>query len=176
MFGRIQAGDDRVMRHLNRWNAPRWVQLWMTTAARAGDGWMWAALGLLILIFGGETRFPAFVSGLVSAGVAQLTFPLLKRAISRERPCATGVPSWSTLTAPDRFSFPSGHTMTAFAVIVPISLTYPGLTPVLLFCALSVAASRIVLGLHYLSDVLAGTVIGSLIGYLAFNLLGPGRA
>jgi undecaprenyl-diphosphatase len=173
MLGRIQAGDNRVMRRLNRWYPPRWVRYWMIWAARAGDGWLWGAVGVLILLFGGGDRFAAVVSGLVAAGVAQITFRIVKRMTHRERPCATEVNCWASLVPSDRFSFPSGHTMTAFAVIVPVSLSYPGLAPVLLFCALSVAASRVVLGLHYVSDVIVGMAIGGLFGYVSFSLLGP---
>ncbi len=74
---------------------------------------------------------------------------------------------WATLLPPDQFSFPSGHTITAFAVAVSLSRFYPDLAIGLLFCAVSVAASRILLGMHFLSDVLAGAAIGSL---LAFRL------
>jgi undecaprenyl-diphosphatase len=58
--------------------------------------------------------------------------------------------------------------MTAFAVAVPLLLYYPSLTVGLLFCALSIAASRILLGMHFLSDVVAGAVIGTALGYLGF--------
>ena len=50
-------------------------------------------------------------------------------------------------------------------------LFYPALTTGLLFCALSVAISRILLGLHFLSDVLVGCVIGIAIGYSAYLLV-----
>ena len=92
-----------------------------------------------------------------------MTFPVLKRLISRERPDTSEIPSWSTLTAPDRFSFPSGHTITAFAVAVTLSRFYPDLATGLMFCALSIAASRILLGMHFLSDVVAGAAIGSIV-------------
>jgi undecaprenyl-diphosphatase len=173
MLGRIQAGDDRVMRRLNRWYPPRWVRQWMFWAARAGDGWLWSGLGVLILLFGGANRFTVVIAGLVAAAVAQITFRILKRVTHRERPCATEVNCWASLVPPDRFSFPSGHTMSAFAVTIPVGLSYPALMPGLLFCALSVAASRVVLGLHFLSDVIAGMAIGGLIGYVCFSLLGP---
>jgi undecaprenyl-diphosphatase len=62
---------------------------------------------------------------------------------------------------PDRFSFPSGHTITAFAVAVSLAAFYPDLGIGLLFCAASIALSRILLGMHFLSDVLAGALIGS---------------
>jgi len=71
---------------------------------------------------------------------------------------------WATLLPPDQFSFPSGHTITAFAVTLALSGFYPIMFPGLLFCAASVAASRILLGMHFLTDVLAGAAIGSCIG------------
>lgn len=58
-------------------------------------------------------------------------------------------------------SFPSGHTTAIFASTVPYMIAYPVLTAVLLPLACTVGFSRIYLGLHYPSDVLAGAVIGS---------------
>jgi undecaprenyl-diphosphatase len=71
---------------------------------------------------------------------------------------------------PDRFSFPSGHTITAFAVALTLSAFYPSLLPGLLFCAGSIALSRILLGMHFLSDVIAGAVLGGLLGYASAAL------
>ena len=68
------------------------------------------------------------------------------------------------------FLVPSGHSITAFAVAVPLSIFYPSYMLWLLFCATSVALSRVVLGLHFLSDVVAGSVIGAGIGYVAYSL------
>ena len=58
--------------------------------------------------------------------------------------------------------------MTAFAVAIPLSLFYPTLTIGLAFCALSIAVSRILLGMHFLSDVVAGALIGTGLGYLGY--------
>jgi undecaprenyl-diphosphatase len=52
----------------------------------------------------------------------------------------------------------------AFAITASIGLYYPALLAGLIFCAMSVAASRILLGLHYLMDVLVGMVLGCAIG------------
>ena len=54
--------------------------------------------------------------------------------------------------------------MTAFACAISVGLEYPQTLAVLIFCAASIAASRVVLGLHYVSDVVAGWILGSLIG------------
>jgi undecaprenyl-diphosphatase len=79
---------------------------------------------------------------------------------------------WATLLPPDQFSFPSGHTITAFAVALSLGAFYPAMLPGLLFCAASVAASRILLGMHFLTDVLAGAAIGAAVGSLAGSLAG----
>src|SRR5439155_1382675 len=57
-----------------------------------------------------------------------------------------------------------GDAMTAFSIALVISYFYPSLEGVLLFLALNVAVSRIVLGMHFLSDVLAGMVLGVALG------------
>jgi undecaprenyl-diphosphatase len=164
MIRLITAGDRRVMRRINRWHAPLWIRKWMVFASRGGDGWLWSAIGLVVLLSGGERRLEALAAGFLALGAGQFVFFVLKRIIGRERPCATETHCWSDLLPPDRFSFPSGHTITAFAITMSLGLYYPGLLAGLVFCALSVAASRVILGLHYVSDVLAGTVIGCAIG------------
>jgi len=82
----------------------------------------------------------------------------------RPRPCQFEPHCWSKVLPPDKFSFPSGHTMTAFSVALVISYFYPGLEAPLFFMAISIAVSRVVLGMHFLSDVLAGAVLGVALG------------
>jgi undecaprenyl-diphosphatase len=144
----------------------------MMAATRGGDGWLWYAMGLVILLFGGEQRFQALGAAALAAGVGIALFLRLKRAARRKRPCALEPHCWATLLPPDQFSFPSGHTITAFAIAVSLSAFYPGLALGLIFCAISVAASRILLGMHFLSDVVAGAAIGAALGYGAAAMIG----
>jgi len=146
----------------------------MVLASRLGDGWLWWALGLVLLLFGGPVRFVALGAALISAALAVGLFQRIKKLFNRTRPCAISPNCWATLLPPDQFSFPSGHSMTAFAVAVPLSMFYPALEPGLLFCAFSIAVSRILLGLHFLSDVLAGSALGAAIGYTIYTLSGAG--
>jgi undecaprenyl-diphosphatase len=60
--------------------------------------------------------------------------------------------------------------MAAFALAVVVSLFYPTLMVGVFFCAISIAASRILLGMHFLSDVVAGSLLGASIGYFTFTL------
>jgi undecaprenyl-diphosphatase len=160
VWGFIERRDHRVMRRLNRWRAPRWIRYWMIAATRAGDGWLWYGLGGILLVFGGAQRFEAVSAAGAAALTGVLVFKTIKLISQRPRPCQLEPHCWSKVLPPDRFSFPSGHTMTAFSIALVVSYFYPPLEGLLFFLAISIAASRIVLGMHFLSDVLAGMVLG----------------
>ena len=171
MLSVISNGDHRLMRRVNRWRAPHWVRVWMILATRGGDGWLWYAMAIAVMTWGGPQRFRAVMAvGIaVLAGIA--LFRILKRLAHRDRPCTSFSHCWATLLPPDKFSFPSGHSITAFAVAMCLSSFYPDLLVGLIFLAMSVALSRVMLGLHYLSDVVAGSALGASLGYAAFLLL-----
>lgn len=171
MWGVIETQDHRLMRRVNRWRAPKWVRLWMTAATRGGDGWLWSAVGVVLLLTGGEARYAAFASAAFAVMTGIAAFILLKKTSGRKRPCAIEPHCWAALLPPDQFSFPSGHSITAFAVAIPLLSYYPAFTEPLLFCAFSIALSRIVLGMHFLSDVVAGVLLGSGLGYFFYRLL-----
>jgi len=167
----ITNRDHRVMRRANNWAAPHWIRWYMLGATRGGDGWLWLIVALAVLLLGGEERIAALSAAGLSSVLSILLFILLKRLTGRRRPCQIEPHCWATLLPPDQFSFPSGHTMTAFAIAVPLSLFYPAFAIGLLFCALSIAMSRIVLGMHFLSDVIAAALIGTGLGYLGYFAL-----
>ena len=166
----IAGNDHRLMRCVNRWPAPRWIRFWAMLATRAGDGWLWYALGIVILIAGGPLRFHACGAAILATGTGILLFRKIKTLTGRRRPCAIEPHCWATLLPPDQFSFPSGHTITAFAAALSIGGFYPVLLPALLFCAISIAASRVLLGMHFLSDVIAGACIGALLATVAVQI------
>jgi undecaprenyl-diphosphatase len=70
---------------------------------------------------------------------------------------------------PDKYSFPSGHSITAFAVAFSVGLFYPDLQAPLLAVAALIASSRIILGMHFSSDVLAGSLIGVGLGCVSYH-------
>lgn len=167
----ISARDHRLMRRVHNWSAPQWVRLWMICATRGGDGWLWYGVLAAVGLFGGDQRFPAIAAASLATGIGIVLFLWLKRFTGRRRPCAIEPHCWSTLLPPDHFSFPSGHTITAFAMATSISAFYPPLAPILYFGAGSIAVSRVVLGMHFASDVVAGAAIGALLGMTASGLL-----
>jgi len=171
VWNRIQSGDHRIMRSVHHWRPPRWFRKAMVIFTRLGDGWGWYALGIAILVWGGPQRFVALGTAASAAGAGILLFMGVKRVSRRRRPCELEPHCWSVIAPPDEFSFPSGHAITAFAIAVSLESFYPGLGWALLFVAVGVASSRIVLGMHFLSDVLVGSSIGALLGYAAVHLM-----
>ncbi len=169
-FGAVAVADFWIMRRLNRWRPPRWFRWWMLVATRAGDGWLWASCALAILLAGDERRYAAVFAGTVAMFAAIAMFLVVKRAVNRRRPCALEPHCWASLLPPDQFSFPSGHSMTSFAAASALSHYYPEAAPALLACAAAVAVSRVVLGMHFLSDVLAGSALGCAIAWAVVAL------
>jgi undecaprenyl-diphosphatase len=88
--------------------------------------------------------------------LSHLLVQLIKRTVSRPRPVAN---ERQFLRAPDRFSFPSGHAAAALSVAVGYASVSPQLAAPLLGLAAVVGASRVVLGVHFPADVLAGQLI-----------------
>ncbi len=91
----------------------------------------------------------------------------LKALVYRERPFVTH-PSIEKLSEAGSSSFPSGHTLEAFAIAAALSLLFSRkqvVIPVYIW-AMLVAYSRMALGVHYPSDVLAGIFIGTFIGWI----------
>ena len=165
----LSAPDYKLMRRVNRWRAPRWVRWWMLLATRAGDGWLWGLIGIAVLCSSDALRFRAVeaAGAAVTAGI--LLFHKVKRIFCRTRPSDIEPHCWARTVTRDRFSFPSGHSTTAFAVAVTLGSFYPEIRVPLLILAANVAISRVIVGMHFLSDVLAGSAIGSLLGYAAFH-------
>lgn len=166
----IDRRDHGLMRRVNRWRAPRWVRYGSLCATRLGDGWLWYALAPLILACGGELRYRALATASFAALSGILLFKAVKHTSQRRRPCDQEPHSWCTLLPPDQFSFPSGHTITAFAIALSLGHLYPQAEPALLLTAACIGVSRVLLGMHFLSDVVAGAIFGAGIGYGSFFL------
>ena len=118
----------------------------------------------MLLAWGGPQRLAAIGAAGSAALIGVLIFKALKHLSHRRRPCQFEPHCWSKVLPPDKFSFPSGHTMTAFSIALVLSYFYPALEGTLFFLAISIGFSRIVLGMHFLSDVLAGVVLGVALG------------
>ena len=170
---RLIAGDSGWCLRANRWGGGGHSRSYFATISRLGDGVFWYVLMAALILVDGMTGLAASAH-LAATGVIALTlYKLLKRWTRRPRPFASDARIQAWVAPLDEFSFPSGHTLHAVAFSLVAMAHYPLLAWVLVPFTASVAASRVVLGLHYPSDVLAATAIGSGLAGLSLWLV-PG--
>jgi undecaprenyl-diphosphatase len=100
----------------------------------------------------------------VSVGIGSLVVAMLKESIDRPRPEHADPTIDAAVATPGSPSFPSGHTATAFAAAAVVGAFYPRLRWPLYSLAALVGLSRIYLGVHFTLDVLAGAILGLVIG------------
>jgi len=171
VFERVDAAEEALCLRLNRSCQNAAVRDLFRVVSRLGDGVFWYLLMLLLpVIFGERALRPAVVMAATGAlGVA--LYKLLKHRLVRERPFVTFAGIRAASVPLDRYSFPSGHTLHAVSFTVIASAQFPVLAWLLVPFALLVAASRVVLGLHYPTDVLAGAVIGAALAVGALAII-----
>lgn len=148
-----------------------WIQRPFATISRLGDGVFWYSLiGILPLIHGIE-GLQASLHMLATGGIALLLYKSLKGVTRRERPCHHARDITALVQPLDLYSFPSGHTLHAVSFSTVAIYYFPELVWILVPFTALVAMSRILLGLHYPSDVLVATLIGLGLAYAGISLI-----
>ena len=171
MFERVDAAEEAMCLRLNRGCRNAALRDMFRVVSRLGDGVFWYILMLLLpVLFGERALRPAIVMAATGAlGVA--LYKVLKHRLVRERPFVTFAGIRAASVPLDRYSFPSGHTLHAVSFTIIACAQFPVLAWLLVPFAALVAASRVVLGLHYPTDVLAGAVIGAGLATLALAII-----
>lgn len=170
---RLLANDAGWCLRANRIGARSGVRRTFAVISRLGDGVLWYVLMAMMVVIDGYAGLLASLHLAATGVVALLLYKALKQWTRRPRPFAADVRIRAWIAPLDEFSFPSGHTLHAVAFSVVTVAHYPALAWLVLPFAAGVAASRVVLGLHYPSDVLAATAIGCALAGLSLWLV-PG--
>ena len=134
----------------------------------SGDGYLYLAAPVFLLVFD-FSKISEFIQIAIGAFAAErLIYGLIKNGLKRRRPANIVSDYRSIIEAGDEFSFPSGHTSAAFLMVTLLVLFYGPIFAVFYLWAGSVALSRLVLGVHFPTDVLVGSLLGSSIAHLSF--------
>ena len=169
-------GDMGGFEALNRGPHP-WLDQVMILASGRAFGLATAALtSLLLIVFLQRKSLPILALAWAAIGISDLvTYRLWKPLFARVRPCYI-LPAGQyrqLVLADNSGSLPSSHASNSFAFALVVALCYPPLAPVVLPVAALIACSRIFVGVHWPSDVLAGAVWGVLVGLSLLPLRRP---
>ncbi len=139
--------------------------------SHTGDGHLYVVLGLLAWWLGGEQGQLFLLAGLLAFAMELPIYWLAKNLFKRRRPQELSELVTSFITPSDRYSLPSGHTAAAFLMASLISYCFPPLGLFALVWAGCIGASRILLGVHFLTDVVLGSILGLVCAQFAIALL-----
>ena len=148
-----------------------WVVSALNGVSRLGDGWMWCAVILALPWFSHPVGIDCAIRMFAVGALDLVVYLIIKRAIRRPRPYRSCPGIRACGRSLDEYSFPSGHTMHSVAFSFILSTYYPALGYFLWPFTALVGVSRVVLGLHYPSDVVVGALVGGVMAAVSFNLL-----
>lgn len=165
---RALSWDERTLVRVSETRSLRHFHLLLLVATYLGYGYVWALLGLTLIVFGGPKDH---ANVLISLGVVIVTIficQMIKGVVSRPRPAFDRSGFHQQFLTES--SFPSNHTAVAFAMAYTVLQLYPAWhTALVLYClAFLIGLSRVYLREHYPLDVLGGAVLGT---YVAHGLL-----
>jgi undecaprenyl-diphosphatase len=152
--------DLRWTQSMHRIAAWRAVVFALVVASRLGNGVLWYTLIGVLPLFGGVTGTSCAMQMIGVAVLNLAVYHYLKPRVCRLRPFVTCPGVRAYVRSLDKYSFPSGHTLHAVSFAVVITYHYPLAGFAVGPFAVIVAVSRMVLGLHYPTDVVVGALLG----------------
>ena len=167
----LQQFDHRLFARVFRQGERRMIRPLAKALSRSGDGYLHLLVPLVLWLLG-AADIATFVA-LLAASLAceRALYWLLKNSLRRRRPQEYLPAFRSIITASDQFSFPSGHSSAAFLLATALAVVYGGTVSAMYLWASCVAISRVVLGVHFPGDTIAGALMGSGIALFTASLL-----
>lgn len=146
LFSRLMAIPNREL-----------LCVWSRQISKTGDGYLYIAMAGVLWY---QQRFDWLKALVMAFAIERSIYFLFKYSFRRSRPAQAIDGFISHIRPADRFSFPSGHTSGAFLFALFLSILFPPWTVAFFLWASMVACSRVLLGLHFPSDILFGLIVG----------------
>lgn len=158
---RILDLDLKGCIYLNHWSQSPQIAQFFKVISRLGDGWFWFMMLMITWYVQGLNYSAQMLYLILGSTMGSVLYKFLKKRTLRPRPYQVHQVIILGERPLDHFSFPSGHTLHAVMATVCLGYVQPWLLSLMLPFTLLIAISRMVLGLHYPSDVLVGGLIGA---------------
>ncbi|WP_088329446.1 phosphatase PAP2 family protein [Lacimicrobium sp. SS2-24] len=142
----------------------RWI-------SHSGDGPLYLVAGLILWCFEPSHGDLFMYSALTAYALELPLYLLLKKCFRRQRPCDLLRNLRAHISPSDKFSLPSGHTAAAFLMAALIAHFYPSFALLVYAWAAMIGVSRVLLGVHYPSDIVAGACLGLSISVFSLTLM-----
>ena len=139
--------------------------------SKSGDGYFYLLIGLTLWAFEPQQGSIFLYSALLAYGMELPLYVVLKKLFKRQRPCDLLRNFRAHVTPSDKFSLPSGHTAAAFLMASQIAHFYPSVALLVYVWAAIIGLSRVMLGVHYPTDIVAGALLGLTISFLSLTIL-----
>jgi len=167
LFVRVDQVERRMCIFANAAARTSAVRTLFQCVSRLGDGVFWYTLMAILPLAHGVEGLLTSAQMLAAGLVGLALYKMLKHTLVRERPFIGLLGIECAMPPLDRYSFPSGHTLHAVLFTCIAVAHFPVLGLVLIPFALLVAASRVILGLHYPTDVAAGAALGATLAMMS---------
>lgn len=117
-------------------------------------------------------RKEMLVKAILVPGISFILISLFRKWINRPRPYTQYETPSAIFKEVEGNSFPSRHIFSVFVIAGTWAAVYPSMVPAYALCGIGIvlAIVRVVSGVHYISDVVAGAVLGLLAAYIGFSL------
>lgn len=139
--------------------------------SRTGDGHLYLLLGLILWMFEPQSGTLFLYTALLAYALELPIYVILKQLFHRQRPCDLFSNFNAHIAPSDKFSLPSGHTAAAFLMASLLTHFYPSFAVLAYLWAATIGLSRVLLGVHYPSDILAGAALGLMMSVISLNIL-----
>lgn len=170
MFEKIKVFDKNIIAYIDNKFSCKTMDKIMKVVTFVGDyGLVWASLIIYLFVKGKTLEGLALLCSLGTTSL--LNEKILKKIFKRTRPANEFDYKNLVIKIPTSYSFPSGHTATAFSV-VPLAMSFGSVLGILSIVVASIIGfSRVYLKVHYLTDVLVGSVIGTSMSIITYLII-----